>query len=74
MHGHFATKRSSLDVVEEDADEEKMMNTGIGIVIPAAKIWEVLQHPKLQDERNEMVKEYRASMTATPDSAVPPPA
>lgn len=66
MHGHFNLPKSAQDGVVEDAEGDHI-NTGIGIVIPAAKIWEVLQDSKLESERQAMIAEFMKELTAEPD-------
>lgn len=47
MHGHWDTERPTvIDIPEEDAPSGRI-NMGIGIVVPAEKILETINHPGL---------------------------
>jgi hypothetical protein len=71
MHGHFDLPGSSEDSVVQDSSG-KSVNMGIGIVVPATKILEVLDHPKLKAERDAMAESYRRSHAATLDADASP--
>jgi len=67
MHGHFdASETSQTDSVVEDS-QGGPVNVGIGVVVPSAKILEVLEHPKLKEMRAKLLDDYEKSITATPD-------
>ncbi|MGA2230336.1 MAG: hypothetical protein ABSH22_05505, partial [Tepidisphaeraceae bacterium] len=70
MHGHFdaseTSETSETDSVVEDS-QGGPVNVGIGVVVPATKILEVLEHPKLKELRAKTLEDYEKSITATPD-------
>ncbi len=49
MHGHWDIPKSLDGVTQVEA-----VNMGISIVVPAHKIWEVVNHPELAVERTEL--------------------
>lgn len=49
MHGHFETTIAELDS-NDSANEYEQLNSGIGIVVPVAKILEVLNQAELRPE------------------------
>lgn len=51
MHGHWQVATSTIDGLEPDGLREETVNMGIGIVVPAEKIVEVLDHPTLKEPR-----------------------
>ena len=61
MRGHWDIDASAIDVDEEDAGggSLKNVNMGIGIVVPAKRILEVLDHPKLIQKREQDAKAWR---------------
>jgi hypothetical protein len=65
MHGHWQVAAQALDGLDPDALREEMVNMGIGIVVPAAKIMEVLNQPTLKDPRDE---ELRNRTQSIPDA------
>jgi hypothetical protein len=73
MHGHFDLPESKEDLLVEDARGLGNINVGIGIVIPAKKILEVLDHPRLKAQREASTEKYKLSLAATPDLNGPPP-
>jgi hypothetical protein len=59
MHGHWNANASDIDMImDEDHDTEKI-NTGIRIVIPAQKMLETIQQPKLEEMRRAMEAEIK---------------
>jgi hypothetical protein len=75
MHGHFNLPTSGEDSVvdaeveSDDTTATERINTGIGIVIPAEKILEVINQPKLMELRRVREQEARDASAGTPDSA-----
>jgi hypothetical protein len=72
MHGHFDVKNLAEDAVADDAMEDAMMgtagiNTGIGIVVPAQKILETINHPDLKAMRTKSMRWMRETKGATAD-------
>lgn len=61
VHGHWNMPRS---VSDDSPFASERLNLGIAIVIPARKILEVLDHPKLQEIRREV--EAREGAGSTP--------
>lgn len=62
-HGAWHTSRT----VDAASDEFAGMHMGIGIVIPAWKVMEVLNQPALARQREELVREHRDSNRPVPD-------
>ena len=58
VHGHWDMIESESDGLIQDIDGGRV-NMGIAIVIPAAKILEVLEQPKLAEERERVMKEAK---------------
>lgn len=70
MHGHFDVKNMKEDLVTEDAEGGRGVNTGIGVVIPAFRIIETLNHPELIEMRKNFARQ--ADQTgAKPDAVIP---
>jgi hypothetical protein len=70
MHGHFDVRNLNEDVVVEDENEVTGgIHTGIGVVIPAKKILETVEHPDLVEKRKEIVANLKAKSGATADLA-----
>ena len=51
MHGHWDVSLLDIDNVVEDALTRRNVNMGIGIVVPATRVLEVLDHPRLVEAR-----------------------
>ena len=69
IHGHFDINGKDHDIaIDEDADsgDSVVLNTGIGIVIPAHRILETLYQSGLNDQRDGFREEIRRR-GATPD-------
>lgn len=58
MHGHWDIKESELNKPTIIHDRQRGVNLGVGIVVPAAKIYETLCAPRLTDTRKEQEKEF----------------
>jgi hypothetical protein len=67
MHGHWDLSVSDIDGIAEDEVLSRSINMGIGIVVPAKKIAEVLNQPKLEEMRKEMIADWKRQTAATPD-------
>lgn len=66
MHGHWYTQPNKIeDLGTLDVGEQ--VNMGIAIVVPAKRIWEVLNQPELVEMRKEGDKEYKRLFLPTPD-------
>ena len=72
MHGHFDLPQPAVDTVVEDTTGTGNVNVGIGIVVPARQILEVLNHPALVAQRDKAVADWLAAQAATPDAASQP--
>jgi hypothetical protein len=48
IHGHW-----NLPVSFDKSSQAEAVNMGISIVVPAHKIWEVLNHPELVEQRKQ---------------------
>ncbi len=70
MHGHFDVRNLNEDMVLEDTENGRGINTGIGVVVPGQKILDVIERPELEKARREIVKELRKRKGATADLAV----
>ena len=67
MHGHWDRGESEFDDVTEDVDGGKI-NMGIGIVIPATKIVEIINQPKLLEKRKTVMNERKKNVLPTEDN------
>jgi hypothetical protein len=59
MHGHWDVNASDIDVIVEDRAHRESVNVGIGIVVPAQKILEVIQQPALEELRKKAETELK---------------
>lgn len=60
MHGHWSTlpeNKNEVEIIPETQDEDRV-NLGIAIVVPAKKILEVINQPKLIEERRRLEAEH----------------
>jgi hypothetical protein len=53
MHGHWDIRESELNKATIIHDRQKGVNLGIAIVVPASKILETINQPKLEEFRKE---------------------
>jgi len=67
MHGHWDVAVPDVDSMVEDALTRQNVNMGIGIVVPAVKILEVLDHPDLVEARRVETATELRQLNATPD-------
>jgi hypothetical protein len=58
--------------VDQDKREKRKINSGIAIVSPKESVWEVLQHPRLVEMREQEFKQKRKSNAPTMDDASEP--
>jgi hypothetical protein len=70
IHGHWDIE---WDVDEKDRlkfglEELAAVNTGVAVVVPAWKIMEVINQPKLLDMRKDKIKQLRERLAPTQDS------
>jgi len=56
VHGHWNLPISELDATAQDRTQDRI-NTGIAIVVPAKKILEVINQPKLKEMRDQILME-----------------
>jgi uncharacterized protein YuzE len=70
VHGHFDVEDMNEDiVVDDDGEGKRGINTGIGVVIPAQKIIDVIFQPECAEMRRKAAEEYAKRGAATPDLA-----
>lgn len=73
MQGHHVTSNPT-DIASPDDDYTPAdMNTGIGVVIPADQIMDVIRLPKLEAQRKKLTKEAKEKAGFVPDAAAPVP-
>lgn len=71
MHGHWDIKESEMNKATIEHDRKRGVNLGIGIVVPAQKIFEVLMRPELAAIRDESEKKLLKRSVPGTDSARP---
>jgi hypothetical protein len=59
MHGHFDIPNLNEDVVADDDAPHQGVHTGIGVVVPAQKILETIEHPELVQMRKALIAQLR---------------
>jgi hypothetical protein len=59
MHGHYTAKLNTDTNIEEDLDEIKRLNVGIGVVIPVQEILETIMQDELEHERKRIVRDMK---------------
>src|SRR3989344_5946907 len=61
MHGHWKIPANTKDVIIEDENEDQNgeKHTGIGIVVPATKVLEVINQPQYMDLRKKTLDELK---------------
>jgi len=69
MHGHWDIKESEMNKPSIIHDRQRGVNLGIGIVVPAIKIYETLYSPRLIAMRKEQEKELLKRNIPGTDSA-----
>lgn len=67
VHGHFDVASLKDDAVLEDDGVVGGINTGIGIVIPAEKILETIDHPDWRVHREKALAKKKKESAAIPD-------
>jgi len=60
-HGHWDIRESEMNEPSFIQDRARGVNLGIGIVVPAAKILEVLDHPELKEARKVGDERWRVA-------------
>jgi len=63
MHGHWDIRESEMNKASIIQDRQHGVNLGIGIVVPAIKIYETLYAPNLIAMRKEQEKEILAAIS-----------
>jgi hypothetical protein len=71
MHGHWDIRESEMNKASIIQDRKRGVNLGIGIVVPAAKIFETINQPALVESRDEMDKKMSKRSVPGMDSAKP---
>ncbi len=54
MHGHWNIRESEINEAQIMQDRKRGVNLGIGIVVPAQKIIDTINHPELIEKRREV--------------------
>jgi hypothetical protein len=67
MHGDFDVKNLNEDVVTDEDAPNRGVHTGIGVVVPLAKIIDTINHPDLIEMRKAAAKQLREEKGATAD-------
>jgi hypothetical protein len=67
MHGHWDIKEADINKPSAMPDAKRGVNYGIGVVVPAYKILEVINHPKLVALREKNETEILRATSPTPD-------
>jgi hypothetical protein len=67
MHGHWNVDTALIDELTPDRSRDERLNTGIGVVVPIAKVIEALDQPALRDQRRTELAEIKAKQAPTPD-------
>jgi hypothetical protein len=69
MHGHWDIKESEMNKTFITHDRKHGVNMGVGIVVPAYKILETVNHPEFVAMRNQIVNEMKRKSVPGMDSA-----
>jgi hypothetical protein len=72
MHGHWDVKTSDRDKKKTKTHKSytESINEGIGIVVPAQKILEVIKHPDSEKMRNRIEAQLQRQEAATVDGLI----
>jgi hypothetical protein len=60
VHGHFDVRNMNEDVVADEDALGRGVHTGVGVVIPAQKIIETIEHPTLVSMRETLLRQHRS--------------
>lgn len=71
MHGHWDIKESEINAAHFEQDRKRGVNLGIGMVVPATKILEVINGEDLKYMREEGERQFQRRMVPGTDSAKP---
>jgi len=74
MYGHwklYVEEEESKDLLDELRDVIDKINTGISLVIPASRIYEIFERDDLVKDREEMIEELSIEKMPVPDAATP---
>ena len=66
-HGHWDIRESEINRPSPTHDRQRGVNIGIGVVVPAFKILEVINHPELVRQREDFDRELRDPISPHPD-------
>jgi hypothetical protein len=69
MHGHWDIQESEINKADIVQDRKKGVNLGIGIVVPAIKIWETITRSELTEIRMKAEKKVLSKNVPGTDSA-----
>jgi hypothetical protein len=68
MHGHWDLEKALQDELTPDKTEDEPLNTGIGVVVPVAKIVEALKQERLIERRQKKAIVVKKARAPTPDT------
>jgi hypothetical protein len=68
MHGHYYESTGDVMAIMKDGKAESV-NSGIAIIVPATKILEVINQPRLADQRKALSEDIRRKDSPRPDNA-----
>ena len=69
MHGHFDIADLTTDTAVDDAEgRAESINTGVGVVIPIEQVIETINHPGLDSQRQQAIRQHREKIGATVDA------
>ena len=71
LHGHWSLDIFPQDRIKFEEEHIKGVSAGIGVVVPAKKILEVLNQPSLNRLRREMETEMKARLALEYPGAIP---
>ena len=70
IHGHWNWDYPNLGRIVVDAHYAEAINMGIGIVVPAQKILQVINQPGLEKMRKKTEAKWEKKTNATPDGFI----
>ncbi len=71
MHGHWDVRESEINEVQVMQDRKRGVNLGIGIVVPAQKIIDTVNHPDLVEQRRKVSEHFSSLRVPGVDIAAP---
>jgi hypothetical protein len=67
MHGHWDRPTTEHDTMVVDEDRSETVNMGIGVVVPAKKILEVIHQPEFETLMQKRIDDLRKARSPTAD-------